>query len=112
MSRDDSLRHGISRGSARARQQQIEADNRAIREADQRNEQEWRRAMAKKVKNTPYGPVKRPPNPSRAEDGLDTLGELLGDIADSIREADQRERVIDSATSVDERRFPAVRSQR
>lgn len=65
--------------------------------------------MAKTVKSTPHGPVKRPPTTTKADEGLDTLGELLGDVAAAIREAAQREQVINSAGGVDSARFPSVR---
>jgi hypothetical protein len=86
----------------------MDADDAAMRAADERTQQEWRKTMAKKIKQTSYGPVKRPPTTTRADEGLDTLGELLGDVADAIREADRREQVIDSAGEVDRGRFPVL----
>ncbi|MBZ5739775.1 hypothetical protein [Nocardioides mangrovi] len=108
---DRSLRYGLAGGSRDARQRQMDADDRALREQDARTEQGWRKKMAKKVKQTKGGPVTRPPTTDKAQANLDTLGELLGDVADAIREADAREQVVQRANEgqADPRRFPSIK---
>lgn len=61
-----------------------------------------------KTKKTKGGPVNRPPTTDKAQANLDALGELLSDVADSIREATVREQVLDNADPVDRSRFPSV----
>ncbi|WP_395690661.1 hypothetical protein [Nocardioides sp.] len=102
------LQYGIASGSPSAQRRQMDNDDARFREEQERADMEWRERMSKKVKKTPFGVVNRPPTTRDAESSVDNLGELLGDVADAIRSAQERERVVSSAGAVDRARFPAA----
>jgi len=63
-----------------------------------------------RTKKTPWGVANKPATTDKAQSNVDALGGLLNDLANAVREAQARERVIDSASDVDARRFPIVQA--
>lgn len=105
------LQHGLTGGSPDEHRRRMAADDAAMRDADEQATQAWREKQAMKVKQTKGGPINRPATTDKASANIDGLGELLGDLAEAIREAQAREEVVSSASRVDPARFPSMRTQ-